>query len=115
MRCVEFDPLELARDQPISDVVSGCAAIGFDGRAEPAARAKLGDDLAVEALVARGLDDARKQALGAISAHGVTQFALFVVELICELQWIGPVEGLALEGQIGAFLHGITAPAGKGA
>ena len=106
MRWVEFDPFELARNQSVSDVVFGSAAIRFDGRAEPAARAKLGDDLAVEALVARGLDDARQQALGAISAHGVTQFALFVVELIFEQERVGPRDRLALKGPIGVFLHG---------
>ena len=64
--------------------------MGCDGRTEPAARAKLGDNLAVEALVACGLDDARQQPLGALSAHGVTQFALVVVELIFEQERIGP-------------------------
>ncbi len=68
-------------------------------RAEEAKRAHLGDDLAVEALVAIGRDHARKKLLLRIGARGVAHHALLVGQLAFEVEGVLPVErGLRQRG-----------------
>ena len=77
-------PLDLARDQPVGDVVDPGAAIALDGRAEQPQLPHLGHDLAVETLVPVSLQDARHQPILAVGPRGVAQHALFLAELVLE-------------------------------
>ena len=87
-----IDPLDLARDQPVGDIAEpGAAIVLRQRRAEQPERAHLGHDLAVEALLAKGGEHARKQLLLRIAARGVAHHALVLGQLAFELERVLPV------------------------
>ena len=87
------DPLDLARNQTVGNVVNAGAAITFDGRAEKAERSHFVHDLAVEALVPIGFEHARQQLFLAVGARAVAHHPLLLAQFLLEEQGIGPVEG----------------------
>ena len=100
-----IDALDLARDQPIGDIAEPGAAVLFrDGGAEQAERAHLGDDGAVEALLAVVQQHAREQLVLRVAARGVAHHALFFRELALEIERILPVERGVLELRRGPML-----------
>ena len=86
------DALDLARDQPIRDVVDPGAAKAVDRCAEKAERAHLVHDLAIETLVPIGLDDAREQLFLAIGVGAVAHHALVLAQFAVEQERVGPIE-----------------------
>ena len=86
------DALDLARDQPVGDVVRPGAAIAFDRRAEKSQLAHLVHDLAVEALFAVGGQDAREQLFLAIGAGAVAHQPLFLAQHVLDEERIGPIK-----------------------
>ena len=88
-----IDPLDLARDQPVTDIARAGAAIAFrQGRAEKAGGAHLVHDLAVEALLAKGREHARPELVLGVGAGGIADEALLRAQLIVEAEGVGPVE-----------------------
>jgi len=84
-------PLDLARDQAVAHVVHARAAIGLGQRAaQQAERAHLGNDLAIEALVAIGLDNARHEPGLGIVPRAVADHALVLGELSLERHGMRP-------------------------
>ena len=102
-----IDALDLARDQPVGDVVDAGAAVALEGAAEQAERAHLVHDLAVEALVAVGLEDARhKPVLGEV-ARAVADHALVFRKLVVKQERVVPPEGRFLRrGRAGRGVGG---------
>ena len=89
-----IDALDLARDQPVGDGAEAGAAVLLRQRgAEQAELAHLGDDLAVEALLAVGGEHARKQLVLRIAARAVAHHALLLGQLAFEVERVLPVEG----------------------
>src|SRR5690606_10051325 len=87
------DPLDLARDQAVGDVVeAGAAVLGGDRRAEQAHLAHLAEDRRIGGLVAEGLLHARQQLVLRIGLGGVADHALVFGELQVEQQRIVPFE-----------------------
>ncbi len=87
------DPLDLARDQTVGDVVHAGPAVGFrDGGAEQAKFAHLADDRAVGALVPVGFQHARHQLVLAVVPRGVADHPLLVAQLRLQPQRVRPVE-----------------------
>mgnify|MGYP003341143498 CR=1 FL=1 len=70
---VAFDPLDLARDQAITNIVGSRAAISINGRAEEALGAELVHDRAVEALMPETVQHARHQPVLRVGARGIAQ------------------------------------------
>ncbi len=91
-----INPFDLAIDQPVGDIRSPCPAVGLGHRrAEQAQRANLGQDLAVEALLAEGGENARRELPLRVVARSVADESLLLGEQIVEAEGIGPVEGRA--------------------
>src|SRR6516165_5211372 len=89
-----IDPLDLARDQPVGDIAEARAAVFFRDRgSEQAERAHLGDDGAIETLLAVVHEHAWEQLVLRIAARGLAHHALFLGELAFEIERILPVEG----------------------
>jgi len=87
------DVLDLACDQPIGHIAEPRPAVFFrHGRADQPERAHLAHDLAVEALLAIGLQHARKQLLLRVAARRVAHHAFFFRKLALEVERILPVE-----------------------
>ncbi len=84
------DALHFAGDQAVGHVVHAGTAVAFDGGAEQAERAHVAEDLAVEGLVAVGLDDAWHELALAVVAGGVAYGDLFGVELAFEVEGVQP-------------------------
>jgi hypothetical protein len=87
-----IDPLDLARDQPVGDIIRAGAAVALDRRAEKAQFAHLVHDLAIETLLAVRGQDAREQLFLAVGAGAVAHQALVLAEFLLEQQRVGPVE-----------------------
>ena len=91
-------PLDLARDQPVTDIIQAGAAVFLrDGRADQAERAHFADDIGIEFAVAIGREHAREQLLLRIIARGVAHHALFLGELAFEAERIVPLERRVLD------------------
>ena len=88
-----IDPLDLARDQAVADIIEPGAAI-FDrnGRSEQAERAHLGHDLPVERLVEIGLGHPRLKPVLGVASGGVADQPLLVAQLPVEPEGVLPVE-----------------------
>ena len=88
-----IDALHLARNQAIANVVQARAAefLG-DGRAQESQLAHLGEDGAVEMLVAEIVAHARGQPLLAKLVRVVAHDALVLGKLVADAQGIGPIE-----------------------
>jgi len=88
-----IDALDLARDQPVGDVVQARAAVGLgNGRAEQPELAHLAKDRRVGLLVAERLLHARLQLVLAIRRGGITHHALVARELGVEQEGIVPLK-----------------------
>src|SRR5262249_57223737 len=100
-----------ARDQAIADVAETRAAVLRRNRGpEQAERAHVGDDAAIEALLAVVAEHAREKLVLRIAAGGIAHHALFLAELAVEIERIFPVERDVLElrgGQRLALLGGL--------
>jgi hypothetical protein len=95
-----IDAFDLAGDEPVGDIARARAAIVLRQRgAQQPEFAHLVHDLAVEALVAEGRDDARHQPLLGIGPRGVADHALVLRELLLEMKRVLPVEG-GLRGRL---------------
>ena len=101
-----IDALDLARDQPGSDIVEAGAAVFFrDGRAEQAEFAHLADDRRVVFFVAIGREHARQQLLLGVVARGVAHHALVLGQFAFEVERIVPFEvGVLEQGRLGVAL-----------
>src|SRR5262249_25108829 len=106
---------DLARDQPIGNGTQAGAAILLRQRGTKQPElAHAGEHVAVEALLPKGLDDARKQRVLRKSAGAVAHPALLFGQLAFEAKRILPVElarklrraRLALALALGAGLGG---------
>ncbi len=110
-----IDALDLAGDQAIGDIAEAGAAVLFRDRgAEQAERAHLGDDRAVEALLAVIEEHAREQFVLRIAARGVAHHALLFRQLAFQIERILPVErgvlelrGRPLLALLGGLRHGM--------
>src|SRR5580704_8613964 len=92
-----IDALHFTRDQAVSGVVGGGAAVFLGQRgAEQAERAHLVHDLAMEFLVPVGLQHARHQLVLAVIARDVADRDLLLAELVVEEERILPVERLGI-------------------
>src|SRR5262249_18418379 len=88
-----IDALDLARDQTIGDGTEAGAAVLFRKRCtEKAERAHLGHDLALEPLLAIGLEHARKELLLGVATGAVAHHPLVLGQLALEVWRILPVE-----------------------
>ena len=88
-----IDALDLARDQPVSDIACIGAAIFLRQRhADQAELAHLVENLAVGLFVEIGVVDARQQLLLRIGARGVADHALVFGQLIVQQQRVVPLE-----------------------
>src|SRR5262249_55592823 len=88
-----IDALDLARDQPVGHIAEPGAPVRFRyGRPEQAERTHVGDDGAIEALLAIVHKYAREQLVLGIAAGAITRPALFLGELAFEVERILPVE-----------------------
>ncbi len=107
-----IDALDLARDQAVGDIAEARAAIFLrDGRAEQPERAHLGQQVAVDLLLAIGLDHPRHQLVLRKAARGVAHHALLFGQLAFEIERILPVEMGVLDGTGilgGEFFCGLT-------
>jgi hypothetical protein len=115
-----IDALDLARDQPVGDVAQAGAAVLFrDGGTKKAERAHLGDDGAIETLLAVIEEHAREQLVLRVAARGVTHHALFFGELAFEVERVLPIERGLLElrrrpvlARFGGLRHGMLPGSG---
>ena len=103
-----IDALELARDQPVTDIAeTGAAVFLRDGRAQQSELAHLAEDRRIGLAVAIGGEDARKQLLLRIIARGIAHHALFFGQLAFEIERIVPFERGVLDQR--AFRHRCSA------
>ena len=104
-----IDALDLARHQAVGRVVGGGAAVFLgQGGAQQAKRAELVHDLAIELLVAVGLQHARHQLVLAVVAGRIADRDLLLGELVVEEERVLPVErlGIGADALGGAFHRG---------
>src|SRR5579883_1210495 len=93
------DALDLARNQPVTDIIDPGATIALDRRAEKTERAHFADDVAIEIFAAVGVADARHQFLLGIGAGAVAHHSFFFAELFFEQQRVGPVKDGSRRGR----------------
>ncbi len=89
------DRLDLAGDQPVSDVVDPGTAIRLrQRRPKEAQRPHLGHDLAIEPLLGPGADDTGQQLLPRIVPRRLRDHPLLLREARCQIERIVPLKRL---------------------
>jgi hypothetical protein len=86
------DAFDLARDEPVADIVDASAAVTLERRAEEAHLAHFVHDLAMEFFVPVGLQHAGHQFFLAVGAGRIAHHALVAGQLIVEEQRVFPLE-----------------------